>query len=108
MARPKKTNGDLIAAMATLEERVSNLVDEFQNERDGAAQHRRDLRDVIGALSGSVRELTSTVSELKPLVYDYRERRDKARGAAALAKLLHGLGYAIAGGIGALTHKIWP
>jgi len=78
LPQPEADNSEisgLIAASAALEERVGNMVDEFQREREGAAQHRRDLRLVIEALSASVRGLTATVSEIKPLVDDWRETR---------------------------------
>lgn len=74
-----KEVADIIVSTAALEERVGNLIDEFQRERDGAAQHRRDLREVIGALSGSVQELTRQMLEAKPLWKDYEERRAEAR-----------------------------
>jgi len=110
LPQPEADNSEisgLIAASAALEERVGNMVDEFQREREGAAQHRRDLRLVIEALSASVRGLTATVSEIKPLVDDWRETRAEWRGAARFKKFLLATAVSVAGFAGAIINEVW-
>lgn len=93
--RPSRTTTNLVAAMAALQERVSNLINEFEREREGAAAHRRELREVVTALSESVRsvstsvkELSNAVTEMRPVVEDYSTRRAEAAGAIKLARVL--------------------
>lgn len=107
MARAKSTT-DIIAALATLEERLQNLMDSFERERDGAQLHRRELREVVAALSESVRGLNRTVQQIEPIVRDYQERRAETAGMIKLGRFLHGLGYMLSATAGALMHKLWP
>ena len=90
---------------------MSNFIDAFESERNSAREHRRDLRDVVTALSGSVRELSHTVAEIKPLVEDYRTKRDEAIGAAKAGKIIGRAvlltSNAASAAFGALLHKFF-
>lgn len=111
MARAKHSLVDttgLIVSLAALEERLQNLIDSFERERDGAQSHRRELREVIAALSESVRNLNATVKRIEPVVNDYQERRAEAAGMVKLGRFLHAVGYAGSAIIGALAHRMIP
>jgi hypothetical protein len=82
-----------------IEERLDRLIDVVEKEQEGAARHRRDLREVIGALSQSVQLLTAEMRDVKPVVEDYREKRAEGRGAARLAKVLWIALGGVAGGL---------
>ena len=97
---------ELSMAIGGLTADVRNLTRSLEEERQGAAAHRRDLREVIGALSQSVRTLATEVADMKPDVADYRERRAEARGAARLAKWLYGVALAIGSAVGASAVKL--
>ena len=113
--RALRSTTNLVAAMAALQERVSNLINEFEREREGAAAHRRELREVVSALAESVRSvstsvkvLSNAVTEMRPVVEDYSNRRAEAVGAVKLARLLKTL---LGGGlvlIGWLIARFFP
>lgn len=75
------SNSELLTELAKLGERVNIFTEEFKRERDGSQEHRRGLRETIGALSEAIRTLTAKVELIEPLVFDYRENRDLIRGA---------------------------
>lgn len=82
---------ELSRAIGSLEANVRTLAEELKEEREGAAEHRRDLREVISSLSQSVRTLADQVHEIRPIVLQYREQRDEAKGAARYRKWLWGI-----------------
>jgi chromosome segregation ATPase len=78
----RKGSPSLATAVGRLEGQISELKEQLKSdrsetrrERENASQHRKDLREVIGALSGAVQELTRQVAEAKPLWTDYQARR---------------------------------
>lgn len=79
---------DFARTLGAIERELQIFTKEFQRERDGAADHRKALRETITALSEAVRALTKEVADMKPLVQEYREARDQAKGAAKFGKLL--------------------
>ena len=104
--------------LGALENGLATLINEFTEERRGAAEHRRDMRQVMGALSESVRVMSvelaetrrntaSELSEMKPLMIDYRTRRDETKGAARLLRGFYAFLVLIAtAGAGLVGYKI--
>lgn len=100
------TNADLARVLGSIQANQENLRREFERERDGASDHRRALRDTIAAMSEAVRTLTAQMAEILPLVSDYRETRDQARGAAKLSKIVWAAIAGIAALAGAAVNRI--
>jgi hypothetical protein len=71
-----------------IEERLDNLIDAFQQERDRAETQRTAVLEGMNVLSTGVRELTNEVQAMKPAVADYKETRAEARG---IGRLLRGV-----------------
>ncbi len=108
------TNADLHRTLGVIEAKVEGLRAEFNRERDGAQSHRQSLRETITALAQAVRDLTGQLTalngdlaEIKPLVNDYRENRDQARGAAKLGRWLYGAFIAVAAVAGVIVNEVW-
>ena len=100
------SNCALATQLAIIETTLEHFIEEFKREREGAGAYRRDLRDVIGALSGAVKTLSERVDEMRPDVADYRATRAEARGAAKLGRFMWGVMVAAAGLIGALASRM--
>lgn len=81
-------------AIGSLKAQVATLNETLQRYQEATTIEHRKVHDIIEALSDSVRTLTATVREMKPLTDDYREKRAEARGARRLMKIM----YALAGG----------
>lgn len=81
---------ELSLAIGRLQSDVESLSESVKEEREGAARHRRDLRDVISSLSQSVRTLADKVADMQPVVEELRAAREQARGAAAYRKWIWG------------------
>lgn len=113
MAPRARTDAGLAHAVGRLEGQIEALKDELAHDRDerrheeaGARQHRKDLRDVIGALTGAVKTLSDKVTEAEPLWSDYQEKRAEARGAAKLIKFIY-LTVAAAAGVAGSALFSW-
>ena len=91
---------ELSAAIGGLQARIEILSATVKdNQEENTIEHRK-VHDIVVATSEAVRNLAATVSEMKPLTDDYRERRAEARGAARLIHIV----YVSLGGIaGALS-----
>lgn len=96
---------DNARAMATIAAKLDIFVEEFKSDRTSSALHRKDLREVIGALSEGMRVLTAQVAEIAPVMRDYQNTRAEARGAAKLMKFAWTLAVALAGALGAWIGK---
>lgn len=86
---------ELSRAIGKLEEAVERLTDSQDRETETAERRHRELTESIAAVSASNRTLAGDVEaiehdirEMRPLVDDYRETRDQAKGAARLAKFI--------------------
>lgn len=77
---------EISAAIGGLQAEARSVSTSLREERENAAKHRRDLRDVIASLSQSVRTLAVEVGEMKPEWDDYRTKRAEARGAIKMAR----------------------
>lgn len=111
--QPRNGDSGLAHAVGRLEGEIAALKEELARDRaegeaenERASQHRKDLREVIGALSGAVKELTRQVTEASPLWKDYQEKRAEARGAAKLARAVY-IAIAAIGGAGGAVIIEW-
>lgn len=86
--------GGLKADMRTLTRMV------HENQEASTREH-RTVHDIVVATSEAVRNLAKTVSEMKPLTDDYREKRAEARGAAKLARMMYAGALGVGSAVGA-------
>jgi len=97
---PPASVNELSRAIGALEASVSNLTKTVDEERVAAANHRQALRETIAALAEAVRKLTTQVTEMEPIVEDYRQKTLEARGMVRLGRWMMALFIAISGAIG--------
>lgn len=88
---------ELSRAIGALEAGVANLTKKVDEEAIDASRHRQALRETIAALSEAVRALTAEVSNMKPVVEDYRQRASERKGREKLGRWLMALWMAVAG-----------
>jgi hypothetical protein len=83
---------------------ITNLANEVrENKQETTAEH-RTVHDIVVATSEAVRNVARDVEYMKPLVDDYRDKKNEARGIAKLAGVL----YVTLGSIVALmANKAW-
>ncbi len=104
--KPTVVTDDFLSRLGAIEASLKIFVDEFKLEREDAKKHRAALRETIAALSESVRILNREVDEHGPLIDDYRQTRDQARGAVKFGRWLYGGLILLAGAIGALINQL--
>lgn len=97
----------LIQNVAKVEERLANLIDEYRQDRHEAREERASHKTMLDILSGSMRELNNTMTEIKPLVMDYREKRAEHRGAARLKSWILAVAVSASSICGAIINEIW-
>lgn len=105
---PNQAHDDAIAnarATSAIATKLDIFVDEFKKEREDASTHRKDLREVVGALSEAVRTQTAAISEIRPIVAEYQNTRAEARGAAKMVKYIWTVVVMLAGLVGAWIGK---
>lgn len=88
---PGPNGADLYAQFARIDERLTILIRQFDREQEDHEEFRRSLTETIAALSEAVRALTKELSDMKPIVLDYRETRDSAKGMVAATRWFGGL-----------------
>lgn len=77
------------AAIGALQAEIKSLSRTVHYNQETSTTEHRKVHDIVVATSEAVRNLAKTVSEMKPLTDDYREKRAEARGAAHLIKFLY-------------------
>lgn len=97
----RATNGDVVKTLAKLEATLEIFIDEFKREREYAGNHRKDLRDVIGALSAAVQNLTAQVAEMRPKLEVLDDNRLIGVGVTKLARIIGHSVSVLAGMVGA-------
>lgn len=118
MASPRRLQRSVDRELGELTERVDTLSREFKQGRDELAQelqrereatvlHRDGLNQILQSLGEAVRAQTKEITEMKPLVMDYREHRAEKRGAASVKKWLLGTVVSVSTIIGAVLNEIW-
>jgi hypothetical protein len=89
-----------------VEERLDNLIASNSSARIEEEAFRRDMRQVIQSLSGSVQACAQQISDIGPSVIEHRQKFAELQGAAKLGKVVWG---GIIGGsaaIGAVASKV--
>jgi hypothetical protein len=71
-----------------MEERLDNLIEAFESERDRAESQRTAALEGINILSNNVRELTNEVQGMKPAVAEFKEIRAEGRGIGRLLRAI--------------------
>lgn len=92
-------------AIGGLEAGVENLTKTVDREADTASKHRESLREVLAALTESLRVLTKQQSDWErewkerwePLLEEYEASRHEAAGRAKLGRAILALWMAVAG-----------
>ena len=93
--------------LGELSVKVKNLSEEFQRECDAASTHRKDLRIVVDALGSAVRNLTTEIANMKPLLLDYATTSAENRAADRVRKWAIGTFLSAATMVGAILNEVW-
>lgn len=96
---------ELTRAIGALEAHVQNLDDRIVKEADDALTHRRSLHIEVNAISMAVARLADEMREIKPLAFDFRERRAEGKGRNQMLKFLWAAVVALATATGALLSR---
>jgi ABC-type transporter Mla subunit MlaD len=91
--------------------KVDALVDDFREERESTRKHYSDLTAVIAALSGSVKTLAETVTDMKPTVDAVVIKKHRDAGRLELIHQQWGILIAIGGFLTWLVGTVmgwWP
>lgn len=99
------SNSDLARILGRIEANQDNLRREFERERDALDIYQRGLTETVSVISEANRTLTIQMTEIMPLVFNYRESRDQALGIAKISKFLWALLIGIAAFFGAMINK---
>lgn len=95
---------ELSVAIGGLQADIRHLSDKVENHLEETTREQRKVHDIVDATADAIRTLNSKVSEMYPLVMDYREKRAEKRGAKRYLQPF----YVTAGGIaGAITAKLF-
>lgn len=98
---------ELVGELKSLQTEMRLLTQTVRDNQVESTREHRVVHDIVVATSEAVRNLSTAVSEMKPLTDDYRERRAEQRGAEALKRWLYAGAAAFGGVVVTILTKVW-
>lgn len=88
--------------LTEIKTRQDIFLDEFREERENARLYRSSVRDTITAQGEATRNLERSMTELKPIVDDYRTNKYRGQGVVWFVRWVWGGVAALVGAAGML------
>ena len=85
---PNRSPEEISHWRGRVEERLNNLIETIGKDRTENDNFRKDMREVIQSLSGSVQACARQIADISPSVVEHRQKFAELKGAAKLGKVV--------------------
>lgn len=102
--------------LGRVEQALDTITKTLSEDRMAAAAFRTEIRrevsevkDIVREMNGQVKSTVKEVAQIKPVVDDYRQRRDRGLGMADLTRTVWTVLIGVASlMVGVVLHAFWP